>query len=117
MVVRSLSAAREAQPDLAVSTIEMRFSGQDVRATIGPGGPNGVMVNARTGEATTPVPKRADYHYVLQDLHAGYFAGTAGRIISAFAAISLLVLGVSGLFVYVGMFVRRTRNGQRNLFW
>jgi uncharacterized iron-regulated membrane protein len=66
-----------------------------------PGGPPDaphVRINAATGAVIAePPPPPADFHYILQDLHAGYFFGWTGRFISILTGLSVLILAVTGL--------------------
>ena len=58
-----------------------------------------------------------DWHYIMQDLHAGYYFGLFGRIISCLLGISLIVLSITGLNVYLDMHSRRKKQGRKGLFW
>lgn len=64
-----------------------------------------------------PPPMPHGYHMELQDLHAGYVLGTAGRVLSVVLALALMGLGVTGLVVYLDLFRRRRAAGRRGLFW
>lgn len=77
----------------------------------------GKKIDVTTGQFLPPPPKKIDWHYVLQDIHAGYFLGTFGRIISCFLAISLFIISYTGLTVYLDMFRRRRKLGRKGLFW
>lgn len=59
--------------------------------------------------AAKPVERRLFF----QDIHPGYIAGQAGRAISLLAAISLLPLGVSGLYIYPDLHARRRKAGRK----
>jgi uncharacterized iron-regulated membrane protein len=64
-----------------------------------------------------PLPRPANYHNLLQNLHAGYQFGLAGRLISVALGLSLLVLSVTGFTVYLDMFKRRQKAGKKAVFW
>jgi uncharacterized iron-regulated membrane protein len=69
--------------------------------------------SAAPSTAVPATAQKADYHFILQDLHAGYYFGWTGRITSILAGLSLLVLAVTGLQIWW----RMRRTGQRNLYW
>ena len=56
-------------------------------------------------------------HNVLQDIHAGYFMGTTGRILSILLASGLLVLSVTGIVMYVQMFKMRKKVNRHGWIW
>lgn len=66
-------------------------------------------------QAAAPAPH--GYHMELQDLHAGYVLGTAGRVLSVVLALALLALGVTGLVIYTDLFQRRRKAGRHGWFW
>lgn len=83
-------------------------------------------VNGKTGQYLAPKPTpdfgleyiwTRDWHYIMQDLHAGYYFGLIGRIISCLLAISLITLSITGLQVYLDMYKRRKKQGRKGLFW
>ena len=77
----------------------------------------GKKIDVTTGQYIPPGPKKRDWHYIFQDIHAGYFLGTFGRILSCFLAISLFVLSFTGLQVYLEMYTKRKKLGRKGLFW
>lgn len=115
MVVQLARAAR-GQDEIAVTSIQINLSGQRPTLVAGAGGPPGspqIKLDAVTGEQIIDPPPPADYHYVLQNLHAGYSFGWTGRILSILCGISLIVLSVSGLQVWWDM----RRRGRKGLYW
>jgi uncharacterized iron-regulated membrane protein len=78
-----------------------------------------IMVGANGGQLM-PDPRKQDginWHFILQDLHAGYFMGQTGRVISALLGLSLTFFSLSGLWMYYDMFRRRAKQNRKNLFW
>jgi uncharacterized iron-regulated membrane protein len=77
--------------------------------------------DARTGEpmpAPAP-PARQEFNlrsFMLQ-LHRGDILGASGNWISLACGASLFTLSVTGLIVYVRMFLRRASAGERHVFW
>lgn len=77
----------------------------------------GKKIDVTTGQFLPPPPKKTDWHYILQDIHAGYFLGTFGRILSCLLAISLFIISYTGLQIYIDLFKRRKKIGRKGLFW
>lgn len=56
-------------------------------------------------------------HNTLQDIHAGYFMGTTGRVLSILMATGLLVLSITGIVMYFQMISMRKRINRHGFFW
>ncbi len=120
MVVRVSDAARKANPALPIKNIQLDLSGPEVTATLGEGGPPGsphIKINAATGLVISELSPPADFHYILQDLHAGYFFGWTGRIISILSGLSVLVLSFTGFQLWWALYRRRKSGGKKGFFW
>lgn len=113
MVARLADAARR-DPALKVKVLRIDLSGPRVTLVADPGGPPGtpgIRLDAVTGKRIAHPSPAAGYHYVLQDLHAGYALGWPGRILSVLCGISLMVLAATGLQVWWDMRRRRRKAG------
>jgi uncharacterized iron-regulated membrane protein len=77
--------------------------------------------DVRTGEPIVePAPQvrqEFDLRSFMLQLHRGDILRTSGNWISLACGLSLFTLSVTGLIVYVRMFLRRAGAGQRHLFW
>jgi len=116
MIARLADAARK-DPSVKVQSLQINLMGPAVTLVAGAGGPPGspqIKLDAVTGRRIVDPPPPADFHYVLQDLHAGYFLSWPGRIISVLCGISLLVLALTGLQMWWDM---RRRRRSSALFW
>lgn len=114
MIAMAADAARR-NPEVTAAKLQVNLAGDRITVGVGDGSPfGGIMLDAATGEAIAPPAPPADYHYVLQDLHAGYFAGWTGRIVSILAGLCLIVLAVTGLQLWWSM---KRRGKKRGLFW
>lgn len=101
----------------AVQSLQIDLSGPRIVLLAGAGGPPGtaqIKIDAHTGQRIVDPPPPADFHFVLQDLHAGYFFGWPGRIVSVLCGLSLLVLALTGLQMWWDM---RRRRRKPALFW
>lgn len=115
-MIAQLADAARAQDEVAVTSFQINLSGPRPTLVAGAGGPPGsaqVKIDAATGERIIDPPPPADYHYILQDLHAGYYFGWTGRILSILCGLALIILCVTGLQVWWYM---RTR-GRKGLYW
>ena len=77
----------------------------------------GKKIDVTTGQFLPAPPKKLDWHFILQDIHAGYFLGTFGRILSCLLSIGLFMLSYTGLMVYIDLFKRRKKIGRKGFFW
>lgn len=109
-------AAAAESPSLALNRVQLDFAGPRPQASVGRP-PDSVKFDLSSGDRIIEPPRPVDLHFILQDLHAGYAFGMPGRLLSLALGVVLLILGVSGLWVYVDMYRRRSRNGRRSLFW
>ncbi len=115
-VAKALAMVAAAHPGAALSGVSLDRKGQIVTVNLAESRP--VRIDITTGALLPPMPpQEKGWHYVLQDIHAGYFAGTVGRVVSALAGLGMLVLSATGLFVYLNLFRRRFRMGRKNPFW
>lgn len=105
-------------PGEALSGFSMDRSGKIATLNLAKGTPRMIRIGVNSGAILPPLPpQEKGWHYILQDIHAGYFAGTVGRIVSTLAGLGMLLLSLTGLFVYLNLFRRRFRMGRKNPFW
>jgi uncharacterized iron-regulated membrane protein len=78
----------------------------------GPGGPGGPG-----GSPGGPPPSGAGWHELNFTIHKLSFLGTAGHVLGVFIGLGLVTMAISGLWMYLAMHARRTRAGQKGLFW
>ena len=115
MMSRITAAARR-EDGLVVKMVQIDLSGPRITATAGPGGPPGspqIKIDARTGTRIIDPPPPADFHYILQNLHAGYQFDWLGRIMSIVCGLTLAALSVTGLQVLWSM----KRHRGKGWFW
>ena len=115
-MITQLADAARAQDEVAVTSLQINLAGQRPTLVAGAGGPPGggqVKLDADTGDRIIDPPTPADYHYILQDLHAGYYFGWTGRILSILCGLSLVVLCFTGLQIWWDM----RRRGRKGLYW
>lgn len=74
-------------------------------------------VTAENAPPPVTTPQGIQWHYVLQDIHAGYYFGGAGKIINVICGMGLLVLSFTGLMVYWELLKRRIKTGRWQFFW
>lgn len=119
-VAKAIALARSRYPDAAFTEIVIASERGAAIATI-----RLATTPARTirvdlaGGVLLPAlpPPEKSWHYILQDIHAGYFAGPAGRIASLVSGLGLLVLSITGARVYWILYQRRRKAGRRKIFW
>ncbi|MFK8018171.1 MAG: PepSY-associated TM helix domain-containing protein [Pseudomonadales bacterium] len=115
----ALVAARQKNPDFPAEKIEFAFIGNkaiakfSTRLRFGPG----LEVDLQTGDVTEQARPKRSLHTLFILLHTGKYYGMTGLIVIMLAGLVLLVLSVTGFFVYLDMYRRRSHSGKKNLFW
>jgi len=115
MIARIAGAARS-QNAIQVSTLQISLSGPRITLTAGAGGPPGspqIRLDAASGRPIVGPPPPVNFHYFLQDIHAGYSFGWTGRIVSILAGLALMVLSATGLHMWWTM----RRRGKKGFYW
>ncbi|MFT4077583.1 MAG: PepSY-associated TM helix domain-containing protein [Asticcacaulis sp.] len=64
-----------------------------------------------------PMANPESTHRFIMSLHTGDFMGPWGKYVAIICGIALLILSLSGIWMYVQMFLRRFKAGRRSLFW
>jgi uncharacterized iron-regulated membrane protein len=128
MTSTTLAAFKTAAPVIGIKVIRLRYF---------VGYPQGVVVaadpatrqfvfNAVSGkpmsmhEAGYPnlnFPSGWDWHQRLKRLHRGDFFGMPGRWLDTLGALALVYLCLSGIVMYVQLWLARRRNGRKALIW
>ena len=119
MIAQAVSRARAERPDLPVDHVELSLK-KGFIVSIGAAGQeqDAIKIDGQTGRVLPPPPRKPkSYHYILQDLHAGYYFGWPGRIMSLLLGASLAVLGLTGLKLWFDLYKRRRQTGRKGLFW
>lgn len=99
-----------------VTELKVNLAGPRITLTAGAGGPPGapeLKLDALTGAQIVAPPPPADFHYILQDFHAGYYFGWTGRLISILSGLALIILSISGLQLWWDM----RRRGKKGIYW
>ncbi len=75
------------------------------------------QINSETFQIISEKPDDEDHFWVK--LHSGELLGDAGRGMGVFAGLSLLFLTLSGFWIYLQMYRRRTKSGPawKRFFW
>lgn len=118
-VGEALDRAHAETPDLEVRQVQILFTPDGMRVSAGGAGPYAERIDYDpTARTIRRVPaKSVARRLFLQDIHAGYIAGQGGRVLSFLAGVSLLLLGVSGLYIYSDLYFRRRKAGKKAPFW
>lgn len=91
--------------------------------TIGPPKPHAGATPAAGGLPATVAPAvpasspPGDLHLFLLQLHRGDLFGPVGTWISILCGVALVILSVTGLWVYIDLLRRRLKGDRRGLFW
>lgn len=116
---RALQIVEREKADFPVQKVEISFDGQTYQAKaltnhrIGPS----VIVDGATGKATYVERPPRNLRTIFVLLHSGKYYGMIGLVVVMLASIVLMVLCVTGLWVYIDMYRRRGKAGKNGLFW
>lgn len=116
---KALTFTEQAQPGFPVQKIELSWRGEVAQAVVSTNqriGPS-VTVDLASNEATYVAKPPRTLRTIFILLHSGKYYGLAGLALIMLAGISLMVLSVTGLWVYVEMWRRRRKADKHGFFW
>lgn len=67
--------------------------------------------------AKAPERKTTTWNHWLKKVHSGEQFGPVGVAVSIASGVALLFFAISGIWMYLAMFLRRARSGLRDPFW
>lgn len=128
MTRTTLAAFAKAEPNTGIKVIRLRyFVGYPQGVVVAADAATSQLVfNARSGqrmsmhEAGYPnlnFPSGWDWHQRLKRLHRGDFFGMPGRWFDTIGALALVYLCLSGIIMYVQLWLARRRTGRKALVW
>jgi len=124
-----ISAARVSVGDMPVASAELRMVGATARLQFAEA--SGARSTMRRFYAASGAPMAGDddessqprdapnvtRRNNLKAWHRGNVAGLPGQFIGLLAGLALIVLGITGIFVYFQLWKARRRSGRRAFFW
>jgi uncharacterized iron-regulated membrane protein len=125
---RALQAFREDEPDTPVKVLRVRIYGGMKQGMVVTGDPvvRQVVYDAETGEQASlaepgyPVsgfPFGTQMHEDMKHFHSGDMFGLPARFMNLLAGLALVYMSVSGVVMYVQLWLRRRQNGKAALLW
>ena len=118
LVSRTLDAARQRAPNAPIASVVLRGEGNAVQGVVQlPGDPlREIVVDARSGRVVSD--ERHEAESIIRRIHSGEILGEPGLVLGILWGLALVVLLVSGGWVYLDMYRRRAKgSGKRGLFW
>jgi uncharacterized iron-regulated membrane protein len=118
-VDRALNIAERDHPGFPLQKIEISFEADGHTAKvltnrrIGPS----ITVDGTSGQASYVERPPRTIRTVFVLLHSGKYYGLTGLIVIMVASIVLMILCVTGLWVYIDMYRRRRAARKKGLFW
>jgi uncharacterized iron-regulated membrane protein len=116
---QALTYTEQARPGFPIQKIELSWRGGVAQAVVSTNqriGPS-VTVDLGSNEATYVERPPRTLRTIFILLHSGKYYGQGGLVLIMLAGISLMVLSVTGLWVYVDMWRRRRKANKRGFFW
>lgn len=118
LISRTLDAARTRAPNTAITSVALRGAGKEIEGVIDlPGDPlREIVVDARSGRIVSD--ERHEAESVILRIHSGAILGEPGVVLGVLWGLALVVLSVTGGWVYLDMYRKRRRgSGKAGLFW
>lgn len=120
------AAALRIVPGAAITSLQLRVVGGVNQAVVvtGPDDARGraLVFDTATGALLANTPAQApvqgeSLHDAIKDWHRGNIAGITGVCLNFLAGASLLLLVFSGIWLYLQLWLRRSRLKRRAWFW
>jgi uncharacterized iron-regulated membrane protein len=73
----------------------------------------GVDDTAAAAYSSPPSSKGIDWNKVIKDLHTGKIGGDAGKLLIDFVAVILIILTISGLYLWIIPTLRKRRSARQ----
>ncbi|MBN8831896.1 MAG: PepSY domain-containing protein [Sphingomonadales bacterium] len=118
LVSRTLDAARQRAPNAPIASVVLRGEGSAIQGVVQlPGDPlREIVVDARSGRIMSD--ERREAESIIRRIHSGEVLGEPGVVLGILWGLALVVLLVTGAWVYLDMYRRRlTASDKRGLFW
>lgn len=118
-MAQALAIASQLKPNFPVQKVEISYRGDSPQAVISTNqriGPS-VTVDLASAEATYVERPPRNLRTIFILLHSGKYFGTVGLVLIMLASLVLLVLSVTGIWVYAEMWSRRRKLGKADWFW
>ena len=118
LVSRTLDAARQRAPNAPIASVVLRGEENAIQGVVQlPGDPlREIVVDARSGRVVSD--ERHEAESLILRIHSGEILGEPGVVLGVLWGLALVVLLVSGGWVYLNMYRRRLKgSGKRGLFW
>lgn len=117
LLTRTLDAARSRAPDSPVTSVSLKMDGSTVQGVVMLPGepPRQLLVDARSGRVLGD--ERRERESLAMRIHSGEILGEPGVVLGILWGSALVILSVTGGWVYLDMYRRRRKAAKRGLFW
>jgi len=118
LIARTLDAARSRAPASAVSSVSLIGDADDLKGAVVLAGdpPRTITVDARSGRLIGD--ERRDKDSLILRIHSGEVLGEPGVFLGILWGLALVILSLTGGWVYLAMYRRRRRaSGKGGPFW
>ena len=115
---RTLDAARARAPNSPIASVSLKGEGDEVQGVVMlPGDPpRQLTIDARSGRLIKDETRDPDS--LILRIHSGAILGEPGVVLGVLWGSALVILSVTGAWVYLSMYRRRRKaSGKGGLFW
>lgn len=118
-IEQAMAIAAQEKVDFPVQKVEVSYRGESPQIVVSTNrriGPS-VTVDMASEEATYVERPPRNLRTIFILLHSGKYFGAFGLWVIMLAGLALLVLSVTGIYVYYDMWRRRRKAKKKGLFW
>ncbi len=117
LIAHTLDAVRDRAPNAPITSVTLRGADKGVEGVVSIPGepPREIIVDARSGRV---ISDESHEEPLIRRIHSGAILGEPGTILGILWGLALVILSVTGGWVYLDMYRKRRRNsGKSGLFW
>jgi uncharacterized iron-regulated membrane protein len=118
LVARTIDAVRTRVPNAPIASVALKGEGDAIQGVVTlPGDPpRQLTIDARSGRILSDL--RQDPDSLIKRIHSGAILGEPGVVLGILWGLALVVLSLTGGWVYISMYRRRRKaSGKAGVFW
>ena len=118
LLTRTLDAARARAPNSPIASVSLKGDGNGIQGVVMLTGdpPRQLTIDARSGRLVKDETRDPDS--LILRIHSGAILGEPGVVLGVLWGSALVILSVTGAWVYLVMYRRRRKaSGKGGLFW
>ncbi|MBA3678473.1 MAG: PepSY domain-containing protein [Sphingosinicella sp.] len=117
LATRTLDTARRRAPNAPITSVTLRSADEGIEGVVSIPGepPREIVVDARSGRV---ISDEEHEESLVRRIHSGSILGEPGTVLGILWGLALVILSITGAWVYLDMYRKRRRNSDKTgLFW